>query len=46
MLKKYTTTAPREEFKFTPNNSTIKAILNYSKSVEGKKIKGMKKILI
>ena len=46
MLKKYTPIALREELKFTPSNSTIKKILNYSKSVEGKKIEGMNKILI
>lgn len=46
MLKKYTPIAPREEFKFTPSNSTIQAILNYSKSVEVKETKSNKKILI
>ncbi|MEJ6777218.1 MAG: hypothetical protein QNK85_07845 [Crocinitomicaceae bacterium] len=46
MLKKYTPIAPREEFKFTPSNSTIQAVLSYSKSVEVKKTKSINKILI
>ena len=46
MLKKYTPIAPREESKFTPSNSTIQAILNYSRSVEVKETKSKKKILI
>jgi len=46
MLKKYTTIAPCEELKVTPNTATIKAILNYSKSVEVKKLKGMSKVIV
>lgn len=46
MLKKYTPIAPREELKFTPSNSTIQAILNYSKSVEVKETKSKQKLLI
>lgn len=39
MLKKYPTISRSEEVKFTPKESTINAILNYSKSIEVKKSK-------
>jgi hypothetical protein len=39
MLKSYPKTAPCEELKFAPNSATLKAILNYSKSIEVKSSK-------
>ena len=38
--------APSEESKFAPSNKTLKAILNYSKSVEVIETKRKKKLLI
>jgi len=38
--------APSEESKFAPSNKTLKAILNYSRSVEVKETKRKKKLLI
>lgn len=45
MLNKYSL-AHCEEPKFAPSNETLLAILNYSKSVEVKKTKKMKRILL
>lgn len=43
MLKKYPETfAPGKELKVAPNAETLNAILNYSKSVEVKKLKNKK----
>jgi len=46
MLNKYSTVAPCEEPKFAPSNEVLMAILNYSKSVEVKKTKLKKRLLI
>jgi len=46
MLKKYSDIAPSEESKFAPNKETLTAILNYSKSIEVKKTKSRKVILL
>lgn len=46
MLKKYSEIyAPADEKKLSPKNKTINAILNYSKSLEVKKMK-KEKILV
>lgn len=45
MLNKYTEVAPCKESKLAPNPSVINSILNYSKSLEVKKVK-KKKVLI
>ena len=37
MLKKYPEIAPSEELKIAPSNTSLNAILNYSKSIEVKK---------
>lgn len=47
MLKNYTDyPAPSKELKLTPDSLTLKAILNYSKALEVKKIKKERPILI
>lgn len=46
MLKKYSEIAPSEESKFAPQQETLNAILNYSKSIEVKKIKSKRVILL
>ncbi len=47
MSKTYTeNTAPVKEFKLAPNSSTLLTILNYSKSIEVKKLKKNKRLLI
>ncbi len=46
MLNKYSNVAPCEEPKFAPSNEVLTAILNYSKSVEVKKTKSKKRILL
>lgn len=46
MLNKYPEIAPGQESKVGPSNEALAAILNYSKSVEVKKLKSEKKILL
>lgn len=46
MLNKYSEIAPSEESKFAPKNEILMAILNYSKSIEVKKLKREKTILL
>lgn len=46
MLKKYPETfVPHHELK-QPSNSTLQSILNYSKSIEVKKLKDKKSIIL
>ncbi len=45
MLKSYTTVAQTQELKMGPKNQTLNAILNYSKSLKVKTIKGEKTML-
>lgn len=45
MLHKYPSIAPEKEIKHQPSDAVINAILNYSKSLEVKKI-SRKKVLI
>ena len=45
MLNKYSEIAPDQESKIGPNKESLAAILNYSRSVEVKKLK-KKKILL
>jgi hypothetical protein len=44
MLKKYPEFAPAKELKMAPKNETLNAILNYSKSMVVKKVRGEKVI--
>ena len=47
MLNEYSNyIAPSKESKFAPSNLTLNSILNYSKSIEVKKTKGKKRLLI
>lgn len=46
MLNKYTSIAPCDEPKVAPSNDVLLAILNYSKSLEVKKMRSSKKIVL
>lgn len=46
MLHKYSTVAPCDEPKFAPSAEVLNSILNYSKSIEVKRTKKKKTILL